>query len=146
LYVAVLSATTPGHIKGKTWDAATGWGGWVDIWTSVGGNMDSAPSVVNRGTTKMHVFARKGGVIWIRTNTEGSGWDEWYSLGAPSGSSVVGDPDSYSRGSGHVAVVVRNQYNNCWKKTWTSNGGWEDWSSLDQPTGGLTSSPGAVAR
>ncbi|MGI8966978.1 MAG: N-acetylmuramoyl-L-alanine amidase [Limisphaerales bacterium] len=146
LYISVLSATEPGHIKGKTWDATTGWGGWVDIWTSVGGNMDSDPSVVNRGTTKMHVFARKGNDIWIRTNTEGSGWAEWYSLGAPAGSAVVGAPDAYSRGDTHVAVVVRNQYNNCWKKTWTSNGGWEDWESLGQPTGGLTSSPGATAR
>ncbi len=146
LYISVLSSTTPGHIKGKTWDATTGWGGWVDIYTSVGGLMDSAPSVVARGTTKMHVFARKGGAIWIRTNTEGSGWDEWYSLGAPGGSNAVGDPDSYSRGSDHVAVVVRNQYNNLWKKTWTANTGWGSWGSLDAPTGGFTSSPGAVAR
>lgn len=146
LYVAVLSATEPGHIKGKTWTASGGWGGWVDIWTSTGGNMDSAPSVVARGATKMHVFARKGGNVWIRTNTEGSGWAEWYSLGAPSGSNIVGDPDSYSRGSSHVAVVVRNQYNNAWKKTWTSDGGWGEWEALDQPTGGLTSSPGAAAR
>ena len=146
LYVAVLSATDPGHIKGKTWTASGGWGGWVDIWTSVGGNMDSAPSVVNRGDTKMHVFARKGGAIWIRTNTDGSGWAEWYSLGTPGGSNAVGDPDSYSRGPDHVAVVVRNQYNNLWKKTWTATSGWGSWGSLDQPTGGVTSSPGAVAR
>ncbi len=146
LYVCVRSAIDVGHIKGKTWDATTGWGGWIDIWTSVGGNMDSDPSVVNRGTTKMHVFARKGSEVWIRTNTEGSGWAEWYSLGAPAGSSIVGAPDSYSRGSDHVAVVVRNQYNNCWKKTWTANTGWGQWEALDQPTGGLTSSPGAVAR
>ena len=145
LYVAVHSATDPGHIKGKTWTAAGGWGGWVDIWTAVGGNMDSDPSVVARGDTKMHVFARKGTDVWIRTNTEGSGWAEWYSLGNP-GSNIVGSPDSYSRGSSHVAVVVRNQYNNCWKKTWTSDSGWGAWEALDQPTGGLTSSPGSTAR
>ena len=145
LYVCVASATDPGHIKGKTWTASGGWGGWIDIWTSVGGNMDSDPSVVARGSTKMHVFARKGNDIWIRTNTDGSGWAEWYSLGNP-GSACVGAPDSYSRGSSHVAVVVRNQYNNCWKKTWTSDSGWGAWEALDQPTGGLTSSPGAAAR
>ncbi len=146
LYVAVLSATEPGHIKGKTWTSAGGWGGWVDVWTSTGGNMDSDPSVVNRGSTKMHLFARKGGSVWIRTNTDGSGWAEWYSLGAPAGSTLVSSPDSYSRGADHVAVVVRNQFNNCWKKTWTTNTGWGQWEALDQPTGGLTSSPGAVAR
>lgn len=146
LYVAVRSATDAGHIKGKTWTASGGWGGWVDIWTSVGGNMESDPSVVNRGDTKMHVFARKGGQVWIRTNTEGSGWAEWYSLGNPSGSNIIGAPDSYSRGPDHVAVVVRNEFNNCWKKTWTANTGWGQWEALGAPTGGLTSSPGSVAR
>lgn len=145
LYVIVRSATDAGHLKGKTWTASGGWGGWVDIYTSTGGLMDSDPSVVARGSTKMHVFARKGNNVWIRTNTEGSGWAEWYSLGNP-GSDIVGAPDSYSRGSSHVAVVVRNQFNNCWKKTWTSDGGWSGWEALDQPTGGLTSSPGSTAR
>lgn len=145
LYISVRSSTEPGHIKGKTWTASGGWGGWVDIHTSTGGLMDSDPSVVARGTTKMHVFARKGNNVWIRTNTEGSGWAEWYSLGNP-GSDIVGSPDSYSRGADHVAVVVRNQFNNCWKKTWTQNTGWGQWEALGQPTGGFTSSPGAVAR
>jgi len=146
LYIVVRSATDAGHIKGKTWTASGGWGGWVDIWTSTGGNMDSDPSVVNRGDTKMHVFARKGSAVWIRTNTEGSGWAEWYSLGAPGGSNAIGAPDSYSRGPDHVAVVVRNEFNNCWKKTWTASTGWGQWEALDSPSGGLTSSPGAVAR
>ena len=146
LIVCVRSATEPGHIKSKTWTASGGWGGWVDLYTSTGGLMDSDPSCVNRGDTKVHVFARKGNDVWIRTHTESTGWADWYSLGSPSGSAIVSSPDSYSRGSSHVAVVVRNQYNNCWKKTWTTDGGWGVWESLGQPSGGLTSSPGAVAR
>lgn len=145
--VVVRSATEPGHIKKRTWTTDSGWETyWEDIWTSVGGNMDSDPSCVSRGGTKIHVFARKGNAIWVRSHTEGSGWAEWYSIGAPSGKTIVEAPDSYSRGEDHVAVVVRDSTSNCWKKTWTTTGSWDAWESLGQPTGGLTSSPGSVAR
>jgi hypothetical protein len=95
-------------------------------WTSLGGNVVSAPAAAVGADGRLRVFARRlDGTIWSRSFTNGA-WSGWSSLGG----ATSGDPAAATDGTGRVYVVATGAGGSPWYRTLQGNQ-WLPWTSAD---------------
>jgi hypothetical protein len=96
------------------------WSGW----TSLGGNVVSAPAAAVGVDGRLRIFARRlDGTIWTRSLTNGT-WSGWSSLGG----ATSGDPAAATDAAGRVYVVARGAGDSPWYRT-LEGSQWLPWTS-----------------
>ena len=105
-------------------------------WTSLGGGVKSAPTIVTWESGRLDVFARGlddqlWGNYWINE------WAGWYPLGGI----LTSAPEATRRGSNAIDIFARGADDAVWQKTWTG-AAFEEWASLG---GDILYSPAAAS-
>ena len=91
-------------------------------WSSLGGDLVSAPAVTTWGVDEMEVFAiHPDGALWNRY-WDGTSWHEWESLGG----SLVGDPAACSWGADRIDLFARGT-DGTLQHCWYEPSGWSEW-------------------
>jgi len=120
-----------------TWNSSIGWGSG---WTSMGNFMASSPAAIQYGS-EMDVFYRGGDNNIYKNTWNGSSWGGFGSLGAPSGTTVVGNPSVLSYAAeGEYNIFVNTSSGHIYKRTW-NGAGWSSWTDMG---GGFTGNPYAT--
>ena len=107
----------------------SGWSGW----TSMGNYMASgaSPAAIMYGSSEMDLFYRGGdNNIYKNTTFDGSSWGGFGSLGAPSGTTITGNPSVLSyTAEGEYDIYVNTTSNHIYKRTW-NGAGWSSWTDM----------------
>jgi hypothetical protein len=128
------------HIYHRYYTEASGWSGYFDL----GSSFSSAPAATTFGSGSAIVSAHFGGTVYVREFTGGA-WQNWVSLGSPSGTTACAEPALAASGS-TLRAFIRACNGSIYQRTRTS-GTWSSWSSLAGPPSGVTftGAPAAVA-
>jgi GH25 family lysozyme M1 (1,4-beta-N-acetylmuramidase) len=102
-------------------------GGWTD-WTSLGGQLTSAPAMGKNQDGRLEIFARgTDGALWHLWETApGAGFGGWHSLGG-----IVYDPTVAADKDGRLEVFVRGSDGKLHRNRQVApNSGWESWTAM----------------
>ena len=95
-------------------------------WSSLGGDLVSAPAVTSWAENEMEVFAiHADGALWNRY-WDGISWHEWESLGGD----LTGDPAASSSGANRLDVYAPGRNGRVWHRWWDGER-WVEWEQLD---------------
>jgi hypothetical protein len=121
----VYALGTDGHPYKATWNSSIGWGSG---WSSMSNNMASSPAAIQYGS-EMDVFYRGGDNNIYKDTWNGSTWGGFGSLGAPTGTTITGDPSVLSYTTpGEYDIYVNTTSGHIYKRTW--NGSWSSWTDM----------------
>jgi hypothetical protein len=113
--------------------AGSGWGGWYSLGAPGGGRFVSNVAAGRNGDGRLEIAAvDAGGAMWHSWQwTPSGGWSAFYSLGHPSGATVVGTPGEGTNGDGRLEIFVHGSDGTVWH-SWqtTPSGGWGTFYSL----------------
>jgi hypothetical protein len=113
-------------------------------WKDLGGYVTAPPAAASWAPGRIDTFVLgSDNTLYTKTFSEGVGWGEWASLGAPSDGPLTSAPTAASFAAGRLDVFARGA-NNALKHIWydSSSGAWSTWEDLG---GILTSAPAAVS-
>jgi hypothetical protein len=111
----------------------SGWSGW----TSLGGNLTSAPTLDSQEDGIVNVFARGTDGSVQQRAWSGSAWTDWGSIGG----GIVGAPTSISRARGYLNLYVRGAGNQTYADAFVTGVGWYGWGLLDSAPMDSTAAP-----
>ena len=118
----------------KAYSSTTGWQGWV----SLGGQLTSDPTIVERGVNRLEVFGRgRDNAMWQKTYGA-TGWTGWSNRAG----ALTSAPDASAWDTTQVDVFVRGTDHALHYRRWTSASGFGGWASLG---GVMQGGPGATS-
>jgi hypothetical protein len=124
-----VTGAANGHLLQKSWNAGSGWSGWVDL----GGVLTSAPSAQwTPDGSRIDVFGvGTDSKLYQKTWTSSGGWTGWTGVfgpapGAPSAPAATWAAD----GSRLDVFVAGGPEGHVFQRTFTGPGGWTEWVDL----------------
>jgi hypothetical protein len=118
--------------------SAHAWSGWLSLGAPSGTSLAGDPLVTITGiTANENVFMRgaNGNLYEIWYTPSAHAWSGWLSLGAPSGTSLAGDPFALKGAPGNENVFARDANGSLQEIWYTPGAEWSGWLSLGAPGG-----------
>jgi hypothetical protein len=129
--------------------SAHAWSGWLSFGAPSGTSLAGDPFVTITGiTANEDVFMRgaNGNLYEIWYTPSAHAWSGWLSLGAPSGTSLAGDPFALKGAPGNENVFARDANGSLQEVWYTPGAGWSGWLSLGSPGGTTLAGDPVVTR
>jgi hypothetical protein len=115
------------------------WSGWLSLGAPAGTALAGDPLVTNTGITgneNVFVAGANGSLYEIWYTPSAHAWSGWLSLGAPSGTTLVGEPFVLKSVTGNENVFMRGANGSLYEIWYTPSAhAWSGWLSLGAPSG-----------